>query len=537
MKKSFIFGFLILIGFLSLFTGLESCNHEPDNEDSIVKPEPFVRLLENQVLQSKILNRTIHYAVLLPSEYENSNTSFPVVYLLHGFGETETGWYKYGNAQYYIDQFAAETVPMIYVMPEGFNSYYVNRYNGKFPYMDMFVNELVPHIDSLFHTIKDAQHRATMGYSMGGYGALILPLKNPDVFKTGIVLSMSFRTDEQYKEEPQSVFDYQWGSIFGGTGTTGDQRITDYFKTYSPFHFLGNPSNPSIEGVNLFIDCGDDEESLSVTNDALHDTLRALNIPHEFRVRNGAHTWDYWHHAMPEGLKYIAFAVQGMQYPSDPDPVLPGTQVPVDRIKSEQLSDGFTYNVCVPSGYAESSENFPLMVVIHDRTSGSEEQESQDMFALLNANMASSGLPQSLVVEIPLQETPLTHDILQQVLDQVRSGYRTLEDKQHTVLCGNNLGGELAWQLASGLAGSFNSCLLFNAALPDDATTADPAISWYLDICDKGSNYKGYHSMYLSIRQNEIPYEYRVRQGTPSHRTFINGLDASCGFIKDHLKS
>jgi enterochelin esterase-like enzyme len=65
---------------------------------------------------------------------------------------------------------------MIYVMPVGFNSYYVNKYNGQFPYMDMFVDELVPLVDSLFRTKPDPNHRAVMGYSMGGYGAMIMPV-------------------------------------------------------------------------------------------------------------------------------------------------------------------------------------------------------------------------------------------------------------------------------------------------------------------------------------------------------------------------
>ncbi len=539
MKRSLIYGLMIWIGFFSFFTGLEGCKDELNN-DSIVKqePKPFVRLLEHQTFKSKVLNRSINYAMLLPAEYENSTTKFPVVYLLHGYGETETGWYQGGSAQYFIDQFAAETVPMIYVMPEGFNSYYVNRFDGHFPYMDMFVNELVPHIDSLFQTVKDARHRAVMGYSMGGYGSLILPLKNPGVFKTSVVLSMSFRTDEQYKAEPQSVFNMQWGSIFGGSGATGDQRITDYFKQYSPFHFLGQSGNPSIEGLNLFIDCGDDEETLTVTNDALHDLLRDLNIPHEFRVRNGAHTWDYWHSAMPEALKYIGFAVRQMQYPSDPPAADPGTAVPSERIITEQLTGtSLTFNMMLPSTYTDISLNFPLIAILHDRSQGKEAQESKDLYSLLSSNMISNKIPQSLVLEIPLQETVVTHDILQQILDQVKSKYRTTDKKSQTVLAGNNQSGALAWELAPGFSSSINACLLFDASLPENATTVDKGIAYYLDISDKGINYKAYHSLYLAIRQQDVHYEYRVRQGTPSHQAFLNGLSDSFLFMKDHLKN
>ncbi len=104
--------------------------------------------------------------------------------------------------------------------------------------MQMLINELVPEIDTLFRTKPAADQRAVMGYSMGGYGALMLAAKNPEIFKTGIALSMSFRTDEQYLNEPQGVFDSQWATIFGGMGVSGNQRLTDHFIKYSPFHFF-----------------------------------------------------------------------------------------------------------------------------------------------------------------------------------------------------------------------------------------------------------------------------------------------------------
>jgi esterase/lipase superfamily enzyme len=427
---------------------------------------------------------------------------------------------------------------MIYVMPQGFNTYWVNKYNGNFPYMDMFVNELVPAIDSLFRTIKDAQQRAVMGYSMGGFGAMILPSKNPTVFKTGVILSMSFRTDEQYLAEPQSVFDQQWATVFGGMGTTGTQRVTDYFKTYSPFHFLGKQGDSSMENINLLIDCGDDEETLTITNDAFHDTLRDLGIAHEYRVRNGGHNWDYWHRALPEALKYIGYAVRQIPYPIDPDPIDPGPPIPADRLIAEQLQGtSLSFNVALPVGYTSGKASYPLIIVVHDRTPASQDTESQHLFALLNTNMTANKLPGSLVVEIPLQDTPITPVIVQNILDQVRTKYRTVNDKDHTLILGNDHAGKLAYELMSDFSASVNSCLLFDATLPGDANPTGEGITYYLDICDKGINYQSCHSYYTRLRQNNIPYEYRVRQGTPSHNSFLTGLDQASLFIKDHLKS
>ena len=290
-------------GLFLFLMGLPGCE-----EDNAPPDVPFVRLLENQAYQSQILNRSMNYAVLLPTEYENSTDSFPVVYLLHGLGDDETAWYEDGLIQYYSDRDVDENGPMIFVMPEAFNTYYVNKYNGNYPMMDVLVTELVPTIDSMFRTIKDAKHRAVMGYSMGGYGALILPAKNPDIFKTGVLLSMSFRTDSQYVAEPQNVFDYQWGPVFGGIGAEGSERFTDYFLAHSPFHFFSDPGNQYLWDLNFFIDCGDDEETLDETNLALHNLLLDLDYPHTFRMNHGGHSWDYWHGELPEALGFISSA-------------------------------------------------------------------------------------------------------------------------------------------------------------------------------------------------------------------------------------
>jgi S-formylglutathione hydrolase FrmB len=518
--------------------GLTGCEREP----TPVPPDPpvdtvkFVRLLESQTLKSRILNRDISYAVLLPKEYDSLHSNYPVVYLLHGWGDNETAWYKYGLIAYYAD--ANASIPMIYVMPEGFNSYWINKYNGNFSYMDMFVKELVPTIDSLFRTVKYPQQRAVMGFSMGGYGALILPAKNPGVFKTGVVLSMSFRTDQQYMNESQDGWNSQWGSIFGGVGTSGTARLTDYFKANSPFYFFKLPGDISLNGQNYFFDCGDDEESLSETNDALHELLRDLSIKHEYRVRNGGHDWDYWHKSLPEALKFISSAVQDIPYPNNPTPVSVGATVPSERFFSEQLEGSeIEFKVTVPPAYLSDTNHYAVILALHDRNAATQDKESQNLLSLLNSDMVSSKIPNSLVVEIPLQTEPVTAEVLKQIINEVRIKYRTIADSKHTILLGNKEAGLLAYELIPECAYMINACLLFDANLPMDAAATNPSISYYLDICDEGINYTGYNSLYLSLRHNKLAHEYKVRQGTPSHESFLNGLNESTGFMKTHLRN
>ena len=93
----------------------------------------------------------------------------------------------------------------------------------------------------------------------------------------------------------------------------------------------------------------------------------------------------------------------------------------------------------------------------------------------------------------------------------------------------------MAYKLIPECVELFNAFLLFDANLPPDAIANSPDLSYYLDISDNGINYNSYHSLYMSLRHNQIGHEYRVRQGNSSHESFLNGLNESAGFITDHL--
>lgn len=535
IKKGFNRPVYLLLLILPVLTGWIGCERNTDKPD---EGKPFVRLLKSQTFESQLLRTTIKYMVYLPKDYDSSKASYPVVYLLHGMGDDETGWYKSGYLTYYTDASAAEGTPMIYVMPQGFNSYWVNKYNGEFPYMDMLVNEMVPHIDKQFRTIKDAQHRAVMGYSMGGYGALILPAKNPDIFKTGVVLSMSYRTDQQYMDEPQSGWDYQWGSVFGGVGSSGTNRLTAYYKEYNPLYFFKNPGNKSLQGQNYFIDCGDDEENLSEPNGELHVLLRDLSIRHEYRVKNGGHDWEYWNKALPEALKYISLAVQNISYPTEPAAVSPGVVVPANRNFTEQAEGSeIKFNVTVPESYSAGTGSYPVILALYDANSPARESETQNMISLINTNMKSNKIPESLIVAIPIQTDVITASDIQQVISLVKSKYRAVADRKHTILIGNRKAGGQAFSIIPGCATFINAFLLFDADIPSNATAYNLDLSYYLDITEGGVNYAGYHSLFINLHKKRIAHEYRVRQGTSSHQSFLNGLNEAAGFIADHLKN
>ncbi|HRZ21165.1 MAG TPA: alpha/beta hydrolase family protein, partial [Bacteroidales bacterium] len=279
-----------------------------------------VRILESLSMHSDILGQGIAYSICLPEGYFIEKRSYPVVYMLHGLGDDETAWLEYGRVYQTADKAVREEeiVPMIFVMPQGFRTYYMNDYSGTFLYQDMFVKELIPTIDSLYRTIPDREHRAVMGYSMGGFGALILPLKHPELMRTCVPLSISIRTDQQYITEDASGWDQQWGRIFGGEGSTGQDRITEYYRQNSPFHIFQQNDPASFNDLRIYIDNGDDEQTLCRSNEELHILMRDRGVPHEFRVRDGGHSFEYWRSSLPNALRFISDAFSNVPYRGDP---------------------------------------------------------------------------------------------------------------------------------------------------------------------------------------------------------------------------
>lgn len=522
---------MLLVAPFALITGCK--------KKSVLGPPgeiPFVRLQEGATMQSKIMGLTLKYSVLLPADYKTSDASYPVVYLLHGYGNDYTAWSKDGNIQLLSDNLGSGIVPMIYVMPDGFNSYYVNNHNGTNRYMDMLVNELVPEIDKIYRTKKDATQRAVMGYSMGGYGALILPAKNPGVFKVSVPLSISFRTDEQYIAEPQNVFNSQWAPVFGGSGSSGAARLTSYFKENSPFYFFDSDNLSAFSGLKLYFDCGDDEESLSVTSGALHNLLRDKNFPHEYRMDNGAHTWSYWYKAVPQGLQFISKAFEGAPYLAEPTPVGIGTLIPEDQYVLETLSAAsLQLGIFKPESYSSSTDNYPVIFYINDSDTASRKDNAIKLISFLNNAMQAKKIPQSVIVEIPYGASGISSNTFSSIIDQVSSNYRIVAGKESRVVIGNNNGGHNAWALMPGSKQLVKNCFLFDAVLPNDAAGEQDAF-YYVDATENTVSYKGNYSLYLSLRDGGIQHECRVRQGAPSFQSFINGIDASWYYLSKQLK-
>jgi enterochelin esterase-like enzyme len=263
------------------------------------------KVLEEKTVRSAILGKDVRYTVYLPADYASSERSYPVVYLLHGYTDDNTGWLQFGEINRLADKAIAEGTipPMIIVMPNGDSSWYINSYDGKEKYEDFFVREFMPSIEKSYRIKAEKKYRGVAGLSMGGYGTLIYTLKHPELFAAGAALSAAVIDDPWFETMPDDNWDHTFGQLFG-RGLKGKDRLTPALYANSPLKIVGDKTADELKRVRYWIDCGDDDR-LSKGNCLLHIALMDKGVPHEFRVRDGAHTWTYWRTGIIDALQFI----------------------------------------------------------------------------------------------------------------------------------------------------------------------------------------------------------------------------------------
>jgi enterochelin esterase-like enzyme len=254
---------------------------------------------------SAILGREVRYTVYLPPDYQISTRRYPVVYLLHGFTDDDSAWIQFGEVNLAADRAIAqrEIPPMIIIMPDAGVTWYINDLQGKVKFEDMFIQEFIPYIDKTYRTRPKKEFRGIAGLSMGGWGALMFSMRHPDQFAACAAFSAAVWMDEDIVSIKQPMYDQLFSDIFGAK-PAGQDRLNPHFRKYHPLDLAKTLPVESLKKVRFYIDCGDDD-FLIKGNAALHVVLNERKVPHEFRVRDGEHSWVYWRTGIIDGLKSI----------------------------------------------------------------------------------------------------------------------------------------------------------------------------------------------------------------------------------------
>ena len=155
----------------------------------------------------------------------------------------------------------------------------------------------MPYIEKTYRIKAEKHYRAVSGLSMGGGGTFVYALHHPELFSSACPLSASCG--------PLTMDDM--GRYTRGFENLTREQIEKYFKRQSVLEMIRNLPEEEKKAVRWFIDCGDDD-SLSEDNCIIHIEMRKKEIPHEFRIREGAHTWTYWRESLPVVLSFISDA-------------------------------------------------------------------------------------------------------------------------------------------------------------------------------------------------------------------------------------
>ena len=265
------------------------------------------QVIEQRTVNSQILGRAVKYSVYLPADYQGSGSerTYPVVYLLHGYTDDHTGWVQFGEVNRYADQAIQNGTipPMIIVMPNGDSSFYINSYDGKEKYEDFFIREFMPAIEKTYRIKAQKRYRGIAGLSMGGYGTLIYSLKYPDLFAAAAPLSAAVFDDAAVTSMPDNRWEATFGQLYG-RGLKGNERLNQSYYSNAILKIIENKTADELKKVRYWIDCGDDD-FLTKGNSLLHIALVDKQVPHEYRVRDGAHNWTYWRTGIVDALAFI----------------------------------------------------------------------------------------------------------------------------------------------------------------------------------------------------------------------------------------
>ena len=260
------------------------------------------KVLDNLSLKSQILGGERKFAVYLPPDYKTSTRDYPVLYLLHGYTDDHTGWIQFGEVHHIATKAIREgqATPMIIIMPDADTGTpgYTNALSGKWNYEDFFFKELLPHVEERFRIKKNKRFRAIAGLSMGGGGSFIYALRRPDLFSSAAPLSASLG--------PQSLKEMKRYDYLGFDKTQYNQKDFDrYSKRNNPLELVDQMTLEKLNSVRWYIDCGDDDY-LYKANSLMHIKMRDKGVKHEFRIRDGGHSWSYWRSALPSVLSFIS---------------------------------------------------------------------------------------------------------------------------------------------------------------------------------------------------------------------------------------
>jgi len=231
---------------------------------------------------SASLQKAHSMQIILP---DNTKEPYAVMYLLHGLSDDHTIWTRRTSIERYVSG-----LPLAVVMPDGGRSFYCDAVNGP-AHESHIMKDVIGFVDTHFNTKAERAGRVIDGLSMGGYGALKLALKFPDMFCSAVSHSGGVAAGHNpFRDE----LGPEMRLIYGDNPTDGKDDL------WAIAERVDKSKLPAI-----LMDCGFDDFLLE-DNRAFHQYLNKLNIPHEYEEFPGEHSWDFWDTHIQEAIRFHA---------------------------------------------------------------------------------------------------------------------------------------------------------------------------------------------------------------------------------------
>lgn len=248
--------------------------------------------VERQAYRSEIARTNMYYSVYLPPCYDQTTTRYPVIYLMHGSNEDDGQWVRLGLPPVLDAGIADGTMPpVIAVMPFGEWIANQNQFD-RVSWANVFLDELMPLAESTYRIDARRETRAIGGISRGGFWALQLAFRHPDLF-----------------------------SAVGGHSAFLD----DYHAPpeFNPLRLAANA--PDIDQLRITLDRGKDDYAAPGL-DLMDERLKARGVPYQYTVYpEGQHYLTYWKQHVAE---YLRFYVEAWTAPAQPAAPVFATNTP-----------------------------------------------------------------------------------------------------------------------------------------------------------------------------------------------------------------
>lgn len=232
---------------------------------------------------SKALEKAAAATILLPECARKG--PYAVLYLLHGLSDDNTAWTRRTSVERYV-----QDLPLIVVMPDSGRGFYTDAAEGM-AYETAITRDLVGYVDQMFNTNPSRSARCLAGLSMGGYGAIKLALKHPNLFCAAA--SHSGALGFSHWALGDDAFGTEMKRVVGANSPGGEN---DLYALSESVELTLRPA--------LKIDCGVDDFLLN-DNRAFTEHLNKIGYSHLYQEFHGAHNWAYWDLHVQESLRFL----------------------------------------------------------------------------------------------------------------------------------------------------------------------------------------------------------------------------------------